>query len=122
MKLIRMLVALGLIVGSAVAADAAATVRTAPADPPSGGTAHCAVVNGGTKAGTITLTMFSFSDNAPLVSNNGIGVAPNQTQFGSPISTGSDPSWCECVLPNKTEFQCSFTVVNGINVTVVPAE
>jgi hypothetical protein len=122
MRIKRLLLAPALVVVMAVSADAAVTVRTAPASPPGGGIAHCAVTNGGTNAANdITLTMFSFSDNFAIVANGGIAVGPNQTTTGSAVPTSFDASWCECIIPNKADFRCSFTVVNGGNVTVVPA-
>jgi len=122
MTLTRLLVALALVAGLAVAAEAAVTVRTAPAEPLGGGTAHCAVTNGGTANGTATLSLFSFSDNGPIATDAGIVVGPNRTVTGSAVSTSAtDPSWCECSIPNKNDFRCSFIVVNGENVTVVPA-
>ena len=35
------------------------TIRTAPLGPLTGGHARCAAVNGGTQAGSVTLTLFS---------------------------------------------------------------
>jgi len=123
MRVMRLLVALALIATVALSAEAAVTVRTAPAQPPGGGFAHCAVSNGGANsASDITLTMFSFSDNFPIVANGGIAVGPNETANGSTVPTSfNEVSWCECVIPNKADFRCSLTVVNGNNVTVVPA-
>ena len=126
MILMRLLLALALVAGLAVGADAAVTIRTAPAFPPPGGAANCFIANGGSGAGDVTLTLFSLTDNGPIVINGGVAVGPNQTTFGSTVNTTGQfdgPSWCECLVPNKADFRCSFTAVypDG-NVTVVPAK
>jgi hypothetical protein len=126
MKLIRTFLGFALVAVSAVTADAAVTLRTAPADPPLGGFAQCLVTNGGSGLAPATLSMFSFVGNLIIAQNLGVDVGPNQSRFGTRVSTtgsdvGENPSWCECIVPNK-DFRCSFTVVSDINVTVVPAQ
>ena len=126
MKLIRMLFGLTLIAASAVTADAAVTIRTAPANPPAGGVARCLVANGGATLGSASMTLFSFSADVAVATNADVPVGANQTGFGTEVSTnsslGSNPSWCECVVPNRMDFRCSYIVLDSGNVTVVPAQ
>jgi len=126
MKRIRFFFALALVAGFAATADAVVTIRTAPGNPSPGGLSQCLVTNGGAAPGTASLALFSFTADKPLATDSGLVLGPNQSSFGSTIVTTNDidtnPSWCECTVPDKANFRCSYVVVSGANVTVVPAQ
>ena len=132
MRLIRRIArVMAVVVLTAAAVEAApVTIRTAPVGPLTGGFARCAAVNGGTQAGSVTMTLFSDDIDAAgvgvLLARDTETLAANDSTFGTVITvvvnTVASPTWCECTVPNKTSFRCSLTHVNGDNVTVVPAE
>ena len=72
------------------------------------------------------MTLFNASANHVLATNT-FTTAPKHVGPGTQIATTGDfdgPSWCECIVPDKTKVLCSFIYVNGDReqVTVLPAQ
>ena len=112
MKLIRMLFALGLVVVSAVAAE-----RQRPSVPRRGPTvrrdrALCRRQRRGKDGRRHHDDVLVLGQRPPRVQPRGRR-CPQSDSVRWPGQHGSDPSWCECVMPNKTEFQCRSPSVNG---------
>ena len=78
------------------------------------------------RGGDVWLTLFSLAESWPHVINGGVAVGRSDHLRFHRQHDGRQldgPSWCECLVPNKADFRCSFTAVypDG-NVTVVPAK
>ena len=125
---ISLFVAALVVVTAGAASAASVTVRTSPADGLfANGRAYCAAVNGGTTQVLVTTVLFGQEAGSALATN-GFTIPPEETRFGTRVATNNDspsnfnPSWCECVVPDKAKVRCSFIYVNGNEVMVVPAK
>jgi hypothetical protein len=127
MKLFRILTAIVLVLTSSTSASAVVVMRTSPFPGyyVSTGSAHCAVINGGTTAGNATIALYDAG--GTLLTSGTFSVPVNATRVGDTRSlTSFSPTMCECTVPTTTTFRCSFiylnSIVNPSNILVIEAK
>src|SRR5262245_11243668 len=76
------------------------------------GGAHCAVVNGGSTNGSATVVLYDHVGTA--LAQNIFTLGPNRTGIGTEaFPPYSNPTFCECTVPNTTNWRCSFIYLDS---------
>src|SRR5262245_6838904 len=127
MRLSRMLpIAIALTLAWTTVA-AAATLRTPPFPGDSGAgsaVAACYVTNAGSTAGTVSAHLYSMAGGSALVNLTNASVIAHATvrTDHQAYTVTDEPTHCVCVVPNTTNFRCSFVYFDKDNANYIVIE